>query len=73
MQSVRAEEQAYEAEIRKTYEQYPQLFVTHSSDSLHLEVVEKTQGNESYCCLVTKSSYSKYDIISEVRGSIIGY
>ena len=73
MQSIRKEEQPYEAEIRKTYEQHPQLFVTHSSDLLHLEVVERTQGNESYRCLVAKSAYNKYDIISEVRGSIIGY
>ena len=38
LSSERAEEKTYEKEIRETYKDYPHLFVTHSSDLLHLRV-----------------------------------
>jgi hypothetical protein len=49
------------------------LFVTHSSDLLHLQVSECRLGGVAYQCLLAKSAFSKYDILAEVRGSIISY
>lgn len=47
--------------------------MTHCSDLLHLSVEQKIHEGVSYYCLVTRSAFEKYDIIAEVRGSIISY
>lgn len=62
----------YESEIRTTYKDYPHLFITHSSDNLYLDIVRKNFENLSYQALISKTSFKAYDIISEVRGSVIG-
>ena len=35
--------------------------------------MEKQSEKETYKCLVARSGYSKYDVIGEVRGSVISY
>lgn len=72
MDSIRAEEKMYESEIRTTYKDYPHLFITHSSDNLYLDIVRKNFENFTYQTLVSKTCFKAYDIISEVRGSVIG-
>jgi hypothetical protein len=73
LSSIREEEQKYESEIRETYKGNPELFITHSSDALHLEIREKAEGDKKYQTVFAKGGYEKYDTIAEVRGSVIGY
>lgn len=47
------------------------MFVTHSSDLLN--IVLHTRNASSYPYLVARSAFSKYDVLLEVRGSIISY
>lgn len=63
----------YEREIRKTYKDCAELFVTHSSDLLHLSVAWRQRAGANYQCLVTTSPFQKYDILAEIRGSVISY
>ena len=63
----------YENEIRKTYQDHPHLFLTHSSDSLHLRLASLSRHGINYQGIMTKSSYEKYDIIAEIRGSVINF
>lgn len=47
--------------------------MTHCSDLLHLAVEHRQYAGLTYQCLVTRSTFRKYDILAEVRGSIIRY
>jgi len=38
-----------------------------------LEIKERLWGCAPYKCLIATSGFKKYDMISEIRGSIIGY
>jgi hypothetical protein len=72
LDSIRPEERNYEREIRETYKHCPQLFVTHSSDLLNITLhTRNAPASSPY--LVARSTFSKYDVLLEVRGSIISY
>lgn len=71
LHSIRPQERGYEREIREAYKHCPQLFVTHSSDLLNIDI--HTRNPPSYPYLVARSTFSKYDVLLEVRGSIISY
>jgi hypothetical protein len=73
LQAVRPQEVAYEQQIRTAYQDSPHLFVTHSSDLLHLQVAQRLTGTTAYQCLVARSGFSKYDVVAEVRGAVISY
>jgi hypothetical protein len=70
-ESIRPEERIYEGEIREAYKDSPQLFVTHSSDLLNIALHTRTPPASSF--LVARSPFTKFDVLLEVRGSIISY